>query len=342
MLEKKITKYRKKLRDAAFLQNTYASSAELVVSQYWEQLPYNDHQRAMLDRIYGHIDRRINSLKRRTRKRLKTLFSKDEQLGESLDISRVETVIKGPFRKYFLTRRLVEYMQDFLHRSLKRRVAREEVERTEIRGIEDLLERVHCLYCNKAISRSVLQYHLKGKEHIKKMETGSIFKETSNDVSGMSTEDGFVSVGENDLFCTARELKTLVRSLYSVKGLNELNENILIDLASMLDEPAANARPKNMQAKRAMPVHTRKEPSFYCEVCSSAITGTSTFYAHFLEERHVQSLETLGTTDVERCFGVTKIALVMELIQNVEEEEDIEGNVYDKRTYDDLARNGLI
>lgn len=343
-LKKKIAKCRKRLQNTPCLQSADASSAEFVVSQYWEHLPSSDRQRAALDRIYMHIERKVSKLKRRTQRRLKSLFSKVEELGESLDLARVNTVVRGPFRRYFLTKKLVEYMQGFLRRTRMKRAAGENVERTEIRCIDDLLMRAHCLHCNKAISLNVLPYHLKGKDHHRKMKAGNVFKETSSDVQNVPAENGLFTVEESELLCMARSLKTLVKSLCGVRyrGLHELNADVLIDLACLLEEQYAKAKPESLRTRKSAPVRARKEPSFYCEVCNSDITGTSDFYAHFLEERHVQSLEALGAVDVQRCFGVSRIALVRKLIENVEEVEDADGNVYDKRTYDDLARHGLI
>lgn len=343
-LKKKIVKYRKKLQNTLRLKSTDIQSEELVVSQYWEHLPYSGCQRAALDKIYMHIERKISKLKRRTRRRLKCLFSKEENLGESLDLTSINTVVRGPFRRYFLTKKLVKYMQGFLRRTLMKRATRENVERTEIRGADDLLMRAHCLYCNRAISLNVLPYHLKGKDHIRKMNSGSVFKEMSIDVQNMSTENGLFTVDENELLCTARNLKTFVKSLSNVRyrGLHELNADILIDLTCLLKELSAKARPESSRTRKSAAAHVRKEPSFYCEVCGFYITGTSDFYAHFLEDKHVQSLEALGAVDVQRCFGVARMAIVTKLIENVEEEEDAEGNLYEKRTYEDLARHGLI
>lgn len=343
-LKKKIAKCRKKLQNTLCTQSADTPSAELVVSRYWEQLPTSDRQRAALDRIYMHIERRVSKLKRRTRRRLKSLFSREEELGESLDLASVHTVVRGPFRKYFLTKKLVEYMQGFLRRTRMKRAAGECVERTEIRCIDDLLMRAHCLHCNKAISLNVLPYHLKGKDHLRKVEAGAIFKETCSDVQNVPAENGLFTVDESELLCMARDLKTLVKSLCGVRyrGLHELNADVLIDLACLLESQSAKARPESLRARKTTHVRARKEPSFYCEVCDSCIAGTSDFYAHFLGERHVQSLEALGAANVQRCFGVSRIALVKKLIENVEEVEDADGNVYDKRTYDDLARHGLI
>lgn len=343
-LKKKIVKCRKMLQNTLCHGGSNASCAEVVVSQYWEHLPYNNCQRAALDRIYAHVERKVNKLKRRTRKRLMSLFSKEEDLGESLNLAGVSTAVRGPFKKYFLTKKLVEYMQGFLRRTLMKKAASENVDRTEIRSIDDLLMRAHCLYCNKAISLNVLQYHLKGKDHLRKMETGFTFKETSDNVQNTPTESGIFTVEEGELLCTALSLKTLAKSLRNVRyrGLHELNADILIDLACLLEEQSAKVKPESLRTRKSTTTHVRKEPSFYCEVCSSDITGTSDFYAHFLREKHVQSLKALGAVDVQRCFGVARVALVTKLIESVEEEEDADGNVYDKRTYDDLARHGLI
>ena len=96
---------------------------------------------------------------------------------------------------------------------------------------------------------------------------------------------------------------------------------------------------------------------FKCEICSDYVyMGRKAFDRHFQESRHAFGMRALGLPNTKHFHEITKIqdALALadklkregrqELIQmeKAEEFEDADGNVYDKKTYEDLKRQGLL
>ncbi|PNH12036.1 Splicing factor 3A subunit 3 [Tetrabaena socialis] len=75
---------------------------------------------------------------------------------------------------------------------------------------------------------------------------------------------------------------------------------------------------------------------------------------HFKEYRHQNGMRALGIPNNKMFYEVTKIEDALQLWRSIndkakgdfkpddEEFEDAQGNVYSKKTYDDLKRQGLI
>lgn len=97
--------------------------------------------------------------------------------------------------------------------------------------------------------------------------------------------------------------------------------------------------------------------SFTCEICGNATyKGPKTFQRHFSEWRHAHGMRCLGIPNTGHFANITKIQdaislwdkLKHEKQQNkfqpsIEEEfEDSQGNVVNKKTYEDLKRQGLL
>ncbi|TYJ51396.1 hypothetical protein B9479_008037 [Cryptococcus floricola] len=96
---------------------------------------------------------------------------------------------------------------------------------------------------------------------------------------------------------------------------------------------------------------------FKCEICSNAsYNGRKAFEKHFTESKHAFGLRALGLPPSKHFMYITKITDAMSLAEKLkregrqeltamdkaEEFEDDEGNVYDKKTYEQLQRQGLI
>ena len=97
---------------------------------------------------------------------------------------------------------------------------------------------------------------------------------------------------------------------------------------------------------------------FKCEVCGNfSYWGRREYERHFTDVRHLTGLRALGipTHHVKDFYEVTKIDDAKALWDNLrarrggggvaaaeEEVEDADGNVYDRRTYDDLRRQGVV
>ena len=95
---------------------------------------------------------------------------------------------------------------------------------------------------------------------------------------------------------------------------------------------------------------------FKCEICGNySYWGRRAFERHFKEWRHVNGMRALGVPNTKDFFEVTKIDDALALWRTLkarqsggfdaeadEELEDAQGNVYNRKTYDDLRRQGLI
>lgn len=95
---------------------------------------------------------------------------------------------------------------------------------------------------------------------------------------------------------------------------------------------------------------------YACEICGNeTYRGPRTFERHFTEAKHIQGLRFLGIQYSRHFYMVTGIEdalrldaklknqMELERFRPEEEEfEDAQGNVFNRRTYEDLRRQGLI
>jgi len=96
--------------------------------------------------------------------------------------------------------------------------------------------------------------------------------------------------------------------------------------------------------------------SFPCEICGNQVyKGPKIFLRHFSEWRHSHGMRCLGIPNTPHFANITKIADAMALWKKLqdgndsgwnpemdEECEDSKGNVVNRRTYEDLIRQGLL
>ncbi|KAJ0235244.1 Splicing factor SF3a60 [Hirschfeldia incana] len=96
---------------------------------------------------------------------------------------------------------------------------------------------------------------------------------------------------------------------------------------------------------------------FECEICANNVyKGRRAFERHFKESKHQYGMRRLGIPNTKNFNEITSIKEAQELWERIqeregvnkwrpeieEEYEDGEGNVYNKKTYSDLKRQGLI
>ncbi|KAI8454598.1 hypothetical protein BY996DRAFT_4581731 [Phakopsora pachyrhizi] len=96
---------------------------------------------------------------------------------------------------------------------------------------------------------------------------------------------------------------------------------------------------------------------YKCEICSDFIyMGRKNFERHFQESRHAFGMRALGLPNTKHFHEITKIEDAFALAEKLksegraeifrdetmEELEDEEGNVYNRKTYEDLKRQGLL
>jgi len=96
---------------------------------------------------------------------------------------------------------------------------------------------------------------------------------------------------------------------------------------------------------------------YRCEICSDHVyMGRKNFERHFQESRHAFGMRALGLPNTKHFHEITRIEDALSLAEKLkqdgrkeifhtettEELEDEEGNVYNRKTYDDLKKQGLI
>lgn len=96
---------------------------------------------------------------------------------------------------------------------------------------------------------------------------------------------------------------------------------------------------------------------YKCEICGNqSYWGRRAFDKHFQEWRHAQGMRCLGIPNTKHFHDITLIADALALYSKIkstlktdafhgdleEEFEDSDGNVLNRRTYEDLARQGLL
>lgn len=97
--------------------------------------------------------------------------------------------------------------------------------------------------------------------------------------------------------------------------------------------------------------------TYTCEICGNATyKGPKTFQRHFAEWRHAHGMRCLGIPNTAHFANITQIEDAINLWEklknekqkdkheplNEEEYEDSQGNVVNKKTYEDLKRQGLL
>ncbi|KZT62814.1 RNA splicing factor PRP9 [Calocera cornea HHB12733] len=96
---------------------------------------------------------------------------------------------------------------------------------------------------------------------------------------------------------------------------------------------------------------------YQCEICSDqTYMGRKNFERHFQESKHTFGLKALGLPNTKHFHEITKIADALALAdklkqegrleimqtETMEEMEDEDGNVYSRKTYEDLKKQGII
>lgn len=96
---------------------------------------------------------------------------------------------------------------------------------------------------------------------------------------------------------------------------------------------------------------------FECEICGNyEYMGRRAFDAHFTEWRHVNAMKCLGIPNSKAFFQITRIDEARALWEKIKEDtrrerfkpeaqeecEDDQGNVYTRKTFEDLRRQGLL
>jgi splicing factor 3A subunit 3 len=169
--------------------------------------------------------------------------------------------------------------------------------------------KVYCVPCNAEIAQSVFPFHVKGRKHARNAEGRSTVL-----FLGIPADRAREEIGK------------------MIKELGTRKQQV----------PPSDGAPRWLLRQRGM------EVTFGCEICGYSGRGRRPFEDHFNGVEHISALGEYGVCDSDRVKGITRIGALLKLCGGREDEgfeeefEDNEGNVYDRRTYEDLKRNNLL
>jgi len=190
-------------------------------------------------------------------------------------------------------------------------------------GGNEMYPRVYCVGCSREVCVNVFRYHVNGHKHMR-------------------------LAGRTVVYCS--------RLIVPVKdGLKKM----LLQVDKELNRSIASATKKERRKKREVPrwLYKKKDLDieFECEVCEYACRGWQGFDQHFGSECHFKGMKRYGVESYSKLYwGISRVDALMrmkarvaseeqrEVLEYGQEFEDCEGNVFDKRTYEDLKRNGLV
>jgi splicing factor 3A subunit 3 len=219
----------------------------------------------------------------------------------------------------------------------------------------------------------VFTAHLKGRKHKRNAKRLAL----SSTGSQSGRDDNYpVALTEERIFQYAELLRSLVNDtmVYLQNKQTRTHEEMAADLEeenmeSLLsdedeEEDSVISNPLNLPLGwdgKPIPYWLYKlhglNQEFKCEICGNyTYRGPRAFRRHFREWRHAYGMRCLGIPNTDHFFNITTfkdaIALHQKLVAHMkardfkaeeeEEFEDDEGHVFNKKTYDDLKRQGLI
>lgn len=346
---------------------------DMVVSRYLRgtlRLKYKRILRQGHRNVGGGLDRRVVKLRSygeyeaKSREEVREFFGKSSLYGDGLELwdvfSKHERIHRCSTYGEFLRRihkfdvdktgfEYLEYLDDvrrylwsfsrikYPRRLRKLKISRRSVlekigsrrfvemeESMERRGDVDGCPKVYCISCRMEISRNVFKFHVDGRRHVRNKERG-----------------------EDSVLCFCRSVGEVEEEIRRMVRMLEKERRHSIRLVST---------GRKRQECRDIPqwLFKKKELDimFSCEVCGYEGHGRESFDLHFTGDEHVGALRLHGVEDnMGMARGITRVDILMKIKERLdgmerepfeEEFEDDEGNVFDKRTYEDLRRNGLV
>lgn len=228
------------------------------------------------------------------------------------------------------------------------------------------VEPLFCDICSKQFSKAtVFEHHVKSQKHVKKAK----LRQNGN----ISFVD--ISLLEEQIRCYAILLSDRIQA--TIQFAESMQTQTFLEMyteRTRVSDPEESSdeeegtdliyNPKNVPLGwdgKPIPYWLYKlhglNIEYKCEICGDfSYWGPRAFDQHFGESRHVNGLRTLGIPNSKHFKNITKmddaIALyhrIQDLDKNrifrpeVDEEfEDAEGNVFNRKTFEDLRRQGLL
>jgi splicing factor 3A subunit 3 len=243
-------------------------------------------------------------------------------------------------------------------------------------------EGIFCGPCNKTFTnKSVYQAHLGGRKHVKAAESFDSTKtqvqtvkidpteQPESNVKTLARREALVSKYAQVLGEVRSNTHTNVERKQS-RTSEERAEDVLVEEVETPAEVEEEEDDGRIYNPLNLPLDWDGKPipfwlwklhglgvRFPCEICGNHIyMGKKAFDQHFFEWRHSNGMKALGIPNTRHFFQITTIAEAQTLWDKLkqasrtetfrpeamEEFEDHLGNVYNRKTYEDLRRQGLI
>ena len=232
-------------------------------------------------------------------------------------------------------------------------------------------KKLFCPACQKQFTNpNVFDSHLSGKKHLKAAKTVHTRTTESVDLNELLAFNEFlISAIVEELGDTREDSRANVERKQS-RTLEEREEDLAMDDIIEEEEESEEEDPDRIRNPLKLPLDWDGKPipfwlwklhglgvEFPCEVCGNYMyMGRRAFDRHFQEWRHSHGMKCLGIPNMKQFSGITVIEEVQALWQKLklqyraesfrpeamEEIEDKDGNVYTRKTFEDLRRQGLV
>ncbi|KAJ1507535.1 hypothetical protein HMI54_005882 [Coelomomyces lativittatus] len=244
----------------------------------------------------------------------------------------------------------------------------------------DASETLYCEPCQKQFfKQTVFEHHLKEKKHLKAMHLPVVPKEVSRpsqQARWMEKSQGMAQLEFWVLRCLEHLRVEVLATLEHVERKQTLTETELQEEwddardDDDVDDDGSDDDEEKVYNPLKLPLGWDSKPIPYwlyklhglgveypCEICGNYVyMGRKAFERHFQEWRHAHGMKCLGIPNTRQFHEITLIEDALGLWEKIkatqvkkdfrpdveEEFEDSEGNVFNRKTYEDLLRQGLL
>lgn len=237
--------------------------------------------------------------------------------------------------------------------------------------LEHLGDPLYCKPCSKLFTKSsTFTNHLAGRKHKKAVQDEGQEKPRDPraiDLARLEFRIKAFSDLLREVIDATRDhvLKKQTRTYDEIAAdLEEQQEEVAVESSDGEEEEAAPYNPLNLPLGwdgKPIPFWLYKlhglNIEYKCDICAGyTYRGPRAYERHFSEWRHTYGLRCLGITNSKDYLHITKFEDAIALAERLqardavsgwkaddeEEYEDAEGNVFNKKMYDELKRQGLI
>ncbi|ELQ76593.1 Splicing factor 3a, subunit 3 [Trachipleistophora hominis] len=243
-------------------------------------------------------------------------------------ITNFDLETENKFKYLFALLHLQHYLKDFVHKS------RPEIHHKKIKRLLRCAEsenktwnvfdtKVYCMFCEMDITKSVFEYHAKGKKHGKARtaflknielpdENGDYVRNKCENVylkrkvEYICVSSAYVNRLEARVKLLLTFLEKELKLAVSVRGTQSImsieKEKKTYSMKIYRDE-AGNPIPRWLYNQRGLNVE------YICEICDNTMyKGRKVFESHFNSDKHKQCLMKLGiTSNFDKYRGISQI-----------------------------------